>query len=147
MYSKILCPVDGSDTSNRGMFEAIRLAGEQRAELLFVHVIDSGPIAMYLPLTATVFECIRECGQEVLDSAIAAAHDRGVEAAGRLLTTVQDRVGFAIANEAARFKPDLIVMGTQGRHGIDRLLMGSDAATVVGTTKAPVLLVKDRSAA
>jgi len=48
MYGRILCPVDGSDPSNAGMFEAIRLAAEPRAALLFVHVIDSGPLVMYL---------------------------------------------------------------------------------------------------
>jgi len=144
MYGKILCPVDGSDPSNAGMFEAIELAAEQQAELLFIHVIDSGPLAMYLPMTAAVFECIRQAGQEILDGAIAAAGERGVKAEARLLTTSNNRVSSTIADEAARYQPDLIVMGTLGRHGMGRALLGGDAVTVAGTTTAPVLMVKSR---
>ena len=41
MYKQILCPVDGSSTSNCGMIEAIRLAKNQNAKLRFLHVIDN----------------------------------------------------------------------------------------------------------
>lgn len=142
MYKKILCPVDGSDPSNASMLEAIRLAGEQHSELLFVHVIDSGPLVMYLPMPTAVFECIREGGQDILDGAINAAGNRGVKAEGKLLTTTDNRVGAAIVDEAAQYKPDLIVMGTHGRRGLSHLLLGGDAVTVVGMTTVPVLLIK-----
>ena len=45
MYKHILCPVDGSNTSNCGMMEAIHLAKDQNAKLRFLHVID-----MYFPI-------------------------------------------------------------------------------------------------
>jgi nucleotide-binding universal stress UspA family protein len=45
MYKRILCPIDGSVTSNRGLQEAIRLAKNQHAKLRFIHVIDN-----YVPI-------------------------------------------------------------------------------------------------
>jgi len=142
MYQKILCPVDGSDASDRGMNEAIRLAGQQRSTLCFLHVVDNGALMMCMPVAEGAFDVLREGGQKTLTEAVEAARAQGVDAQSQLKEIIDGRVSAAIIGEAQDSGADLIVMGTHGRRGVSRLLLGSDAATVVGTSPVPVLLVK-----
>lgn len=142
MYTKILCPVDGSETSRRGAVEAIRLAKDQSAGLCFLHVVDNGAQLMYMPLSEEAFDVLRRSGQTILAEAIATARAQGVNAESRMPEIMTGRVGTAIVDAVVAFAPDLIVMGTHGRRGVSRLLLGSDAAIVVAETAVPVLLVK-----
>lgn len=141
MYAKILCPVDGSDVSRRGMQEALRLAQNQGAAVKFIYILDLGPLTQY-PLGEEAMTSLRQSGRDVVDAALAAAAARGVHAEGEVLEIVQGRVGPSIIAEAERSAPDLIVMGTHGRRGLTRLLLGSDAAAVLSAAKVPVLMVK-----
>lgn len=146
MYKKILCPVDGSPTSNCGMMEAIHLAKDQNAKLRFLHVID-----MYFPiLDATgdfnvvyIDDVLRENGKKVLKKAEVAAHKAGVEADSRMVEAIGGRVSKFVMHQVKEWPADLVVMGTHGLRGIERLVMGSDAETVVRTSTVPVLLVKN----
>ncbi len=146
MYKHILCPVDGSLTSNCGMMEAIHLAKDQNAKLRFLHVID-----MYFPiLDATgdfnvvyIDDVLRENGKKVLKKAEVAAHKAGVEADSRMVEAIGGRVSKFVMHQVKEWPADLIVMGTHGLRGIERLVMGSDAETVVRTSTVPVLLVKN----
>lgn len=142
MYKKILCPIDGSETSNRGVIAAIDLAKEQHAQLCFLHIVDLGPLIMYSPIVADVFDTIRQSGQEFLAAAVKEASTQGVDAKSKLTEIMSGSVGPVIAEESDKFGADLIVMGTHGRRGVSRLLMGSDAASVIGNSKASILLVK-----
>ena len=146
MYKKILCPVDGSPTSNCGMMEAIHLAKDQNAKLRFLHVID-----MYFPiLDATgdfnvvyIDDVLRENGKKVLKKAEVAAHKAGVEVDSRMVEAIGGRVSKFVMHQVKEWPADLVVMGTHGLRGIERLVMGSDAETVVRTSTVPVLLVKN----
>ena len=146
MYKKILCPVDGSPTSNCGMMEAIHLAKDQNAQLRFLHVVD-----MYFPiLDATgdfnvvyIDDVLRENGKKVLKKAEVAAHKAGVEADSRMVEAIGGRVSKFVMHQVKEWPADLVVMGTHGLRGIERLVMGSDAETVVRTSTVPVLLVKN----
>lgn len=148
MYKKILCPVDGSLTSNCGMMEAIHLAKDQNAKLRFLHVID-----MYFPiLDATgdfnvvyIDDVLRENGKKVLKKAEVAAHKAGVEADSRMVEAIGGRVSKFVMHQVKEWPADLVVMGTHGLRGIERLVMGSDAETLVRASTVPVLLVKDGS--
>ena len=147
MYKHILCPVDGSTTSNCGMMEAIHLAKDQNAKLRFLHVID-----MYFPiLDATgdfnvvyIDDVLRENGKKVLKNAEAAAHKAGVEADSRMVEAIGGRVSKFVMHQVKEWPADLIVMGTHGLRGIERLVMGSDAETIVRTSLVPVLLVREQ---
>ena len=148
MYKKILCPVDGSPTSNCGMMEAIHLAKDQNAKLRFLHVID-----MYFPImdatgdfnVVYIDDVLRENGKKVLKKAEVAAHKAGVEADSRMVEAIGGRVSKFVMHQVKEWPADLVVMGTHGLRGIERLVMGSDAETVVRTSTVPVLLVKDES--
>ena len=146
MYKQILCPVDGSPTSNNGMMEAIHLAKDQHAKLRFLHVID-----MYFPIMDTtgdfnvvyMDDVLRENGKKVLHKAEASAHKAGVEADSRMMEAIGGRVSKFVMQQVKEWPADLIVMGTHGLRGIERLVMGSDAETIVRTSLVPVLLVRD----
>lgn len=146
MYKRILCPIDGSPTSNLGMMEAIHLAKDQNAQLHFLHVIDT-----YIPVLdftgeMTVFygtDILQNSGKEILKKAKTAALKAGVKADSKTVTTFGGHVAEFIVSQAKEWSADLIVMGTHGLRGIARMVMGSDAETVVRTSPVPVLLISD----
>jgi len=145
MYKHILCPIDGSVTSNAGMHEAIQLAKEQNAQLHFLHVIDT-----YVPIldmsgdfnVTYMIDILRKNGEKVIKNAAAAAKNAGINADTKTIESVGGRTASYIVQEASKWPADLIVMGTHGLRGISRLVMGSDAENVLRTSNVPVLLVK-----
>ncbi len=150
MYKKILCPVDGSATSRRGLAEAIALCTDQQASLRLLHVVDAhfAAVDMYSAINiGQVIDILRASGNKVLDEAIGACRARGIEPEPVMLDSMIGRIGDVIVRQAKEWPADLIVMGTHGRRGASHLLMGSDAETVVRTSPVPVLLVRGDPAA
>jgi nucleotide-binding universal stress UspA family protein len=146
MYKRILCPVDGSPTSSLGMMEAIHLAKDQNAELYFLHVIDTYIPILDLTGELAVFygtDILHSNGKKILKKAQEAAVKAGVTANTKAVATVGGHVSELIVNQAKECSADIIVMGTHGLRGIARLVMGSDAETVVRTSPVPVLLISD----
>jgi nucleotide-binding universal stress UspA family protein len=144
MYKKILCPIDGSETSNRGMQEAIKLAKNQQAKLMFVHVLDTyfpiiDGVGNFTPVDIT--EVLRENAEAVITEAKKIANNAGVTAEVKVLDSVGSRPSSSIVNHAKAWQADIIVMGTHGLRGINRIVMGSDAENVLRTSTVPVLLV------
>jgi nucleotide-binding universal stress UspA family protein len=145
MYKQILCPIDGSPTSNCGMTEAIKLAKDQSAKLRFLHVID-----LYFPILDVsgdlniiyIDEVLRRNGHQVLKRAEEAACRAHVTSDSKVIEAVNNRVSEFIVAEAEEWPADIIVMGTHGLRGIERLVMGSDAETVTRASPVPVLLVR-----
>lgn len=149
MYSRILVPIDGSDASMKGLHEALELAKALRAEVKLVHVIDE-LLADYT-LTPSVYserviEGQREAGKKTLDTAKALAHEQGYQVEAELLETVGARASTLIVEAAKAWNANLIVMGTHGRRGLQRLALGSDAEQVLRTAPVPVLMVRDAAA-
>ncbi|HSG92150.1 MAG TPA: universal stress protein [Methylotenera sp.] len=145
MYKHILCPIDGSETANAGMHEAIQFAKEQNAQLHFLHVIDT-----YIPIVdmsgdfniTYMIDILRENGAKIIKKAAAAAEKAGVNADTKTIESVGGRTASYIVQEAENWPADLIIMGTHGLRGISRLVMGSDAENVLRTSNVPILLVK-----
>ena len=145
VYRKILVPVDGSAASNRGLIEAIGLAGNQGATLRLVHVLDElilGPGAETVVYLGNTVDLLREAGQQVVAKAEAAVQASGVESESVILEITGGRAADSIVAEANAWGADLIVLGTHGRRGAKRMVMGSDAEEIVRTTPVPVLLVR-----
>ncbi len=146
MYKKILVPVDGSPTSLCGLQEAIRLAKDQGASVRLIHVADEF-LAMgspYAPMIdyQTFLTAVRESGNAILEKMRTVAGEQGLQAETQLLETIGGRAADKIIEAAIRWPADLIVMGTHGRRGVRRLLMGSDAELVVHSTPVPVLMIR-----
>ena len=151
MYQRILVPVDGSATADRGLREAIGLALDQKARLHVLHVVDDYPMVAQMSMATTHeqadrarvrLDTLREFGKALLDKSSRNAFDAGVQADTHLREIAQGRIADVIVEEAVKLGCDLIVMGTHGRRGVSRLMMGSDAELVVRTSPVPVLLVR-----
>lgn len=145
MYKRILAPIDGSPTSNRGLVEAVALAADQQAELTLLHVIDAMIWTADLTGLENVSqlpEFLRKNGEQLLAGAKRRATEKGVRAETLLRETLHGRVAAVIVEEARARNADLIVMGTHGRRGLIRLALGSDAEAVIQGTPIPVLLMR-----
>jgi len=142
-YKRILVPVDGSATSNKGLDEAAKLARDSGSRVLLLHVIDD-MVAFSSPDGAgvnVVLDALRESGKSALAEAAERARRAKLKAETVLLENATGRVAEAIVDQAKRWRADLIVMGTHGRRGVNRLLLGSSAELVVRNSTVPVLLI------
>ena len=150
MYDKILVPLDGSPTSERGFEEAVALARVMKSSLVLVHVIDTMPVAIDMAPPVTwqdVIDSVRKQGQGLLDRASKTAAAHGVASEVRLIEGRAERVADTLVSEARKGHCDLVVMGTHGRRGFSHALLGSDAERVVRQCPIPVLLVRHPDAA
>ena len=95
-------------------------------------------------LSEDVLKAFVDGGQKVLDAAIDRAKARGVTAHGILVEDITETVADVIVTEAHTASADLIILGTHGRRGMRRLVMGSDAEGVVRLTTVPVMLVRQQ---
>ncbi|HXS53621.1 MAG TPA: universal stress protein [Usitatibacter sp.] len=147
MYRRILVPVDGSPTSNRGLKEALGLAKEQGGGVRLVHVVDESMAIGYAESgldLEPMLEGLRGNGSRVLKRALDAARKAGVRAESQLYESMAGPAASIILRDARKWRAELIVMGTHGRRGIRRLVLGSDAEHVLREATVPVLLVRGR---
>ena len=145
MYQRILVPVDGSYTSTLGLQEAIRIAIDQRARLRIIHVVDELVVAQNFEgfiNTGDLVGALRDAGKKTIQNALALARKHDLKAEASLFESLGGRVSEFIAKEAKKWRADLIVMGTHGRRGVTRMVLGSDAEAVLRVTPVPVLLVR-----
>jgi|SRR5579864_5513472 len=146
MFKRILIPVDGSAPSDAAVDLGIIFAADQHAELGFVHVCDMARMAALVSgagMVATdpspMFSAEREFGQALLHSAVEKAAAR----AGAHAMTFYEEGGCvdAILGVAERWNADLIIVGSHGRGGIARALLGSVAEGVLRRARVPVLVM------
>ena len=145
MYQRILVPNDGSATAERALQEAIKLAAG-KAQLRLVYAIEQT-----YPLDAEGYafidyaslqDAVRKTGERTLAQAAEKVRESGMKAETALLDVPGERIAGAIINDATGWKADLIVIGTHGRSGVGRLLLGSVAEEVVRRAPVPVLLIR-----
>lgn len=148
MYQRILVPVDGSPISTQGLDEAIKLAKLTGASVRLVHVVDQLTFATGFEVyTGDLVGMLREAGEKILGDSKARVHAAGINATTFLCDTFGSRVCDLVIDQAKDWAADLIVIGSHGRRGISRLLLGSDAEQVVRMARVPVLLVHGSDAA
>ena len=147
-YKRILVPVDGSQTARLGLEEAIRFAKDQKAALQVVHVVDehgavlsSGEVGAYI---ADLVPLLRKRGRDVLRNAERRVRREGLPCSSVLLETLLGPAADLIVRQAKKWRAQLIVLGTHGRRGMRRLVLGSDAEQIVRASPVPVLLVRAR---
>jgi len=145
MYAKVLVPIDGGATGDAALREAVALARVAGSRLRLLHVLDryahaSGfePAAVYCD---QVLPRERGAAGERLERACAIAAAAGVQADAELIDSPVVEIAQSICSAAQVWGADLIVLGTHGRRGVDRLLLGSRAEAVVRRSTVPVLLV------
>ncbi|MBP6366052.1 MAG: universal stress protein [Nitrosomonas sp.] len=144
MYQRILVPIDGSATSERALDEAIKFAQQQNSRIELIHVLediwyfDNENYLNYVELVQTM----RYSGEKILAQAQNKFLQAGVMVDIRLLETQGERVANVIINEAKNSLADLIIIGTHGRSGFNRMLLGSIAEGVMRMAHIPILLIR-----
>ncbi len=142
MFKRILVPVDGSATSMNGLGKAMRLAKANRARLRILHVVDGIAFSRRHSMFTATAAKFRESGRKLLREVMANLRDQKLPAESRLVENLTGRAADTIVKEAGKWKADVIVMGTHGRRGFNRLMLGSDAELVARSATIPVLLVQ-----
>jgi len=145
MFKRILVPVDGSTPSKRAVSMAISLAQEKQGQVRLVHVLEQAAFMTgYDPSTAAsghLYGALLSSGEQVLQEAAGTVRAAGLHPEVEL---VQDmgRLGDAVATACTSWAADLVVVGTHGRRGPSRLLLGSGAEQIIRFATVPVLVVR-----
>lgn len=146
MYQRILVPVDGSLTSDRGVEEAARLALLTRGRIKLMHVLDeitvTAELQGYAGSMGDWIGELRSSADALLERAASTVRGMGVEATTLLQDGLAGPIHEPIVTEALLWQADLIVLGTHGRHGLKRLYLGSGAESILRHAPVPVLLVR-----
>lgn len=138
MYDRILLPTDGSRNNNPAVEQAIGLAAETGAELHVLFVVEELPHAPEL-MDGEFEERLRAIGRDTVSEIRGRADAAGIATETALRDGTPDR---AIVEYADEEGIDLIVMGTHGRSGLERYLLGSVTERVVRRARTPVLTAR-----
>lgn len=138
MYDEILIPTDGSKGAGVALDHAIEQARTHGARLHVLFVANTAALGGGA-MEGTAVESLRSSGQQAVDAAVDRIADAGLDAEGEVRegNPYREILDYADAVEA-----DMIVMGTHGRRGLDRFLLGSVTEKVVRSSDVPVLTVR-----
>jgi nucleotide-binding universal stress UspA family protein len=150
MYSRILVPIDGSAIASHALDEALKIARAHGSEVQPLFVIDNPPIvgdasaAFYVDIRSAF---VKE-GAAVAAEANACLKQADVPGAPRVVEVelTGDDIAHRILKSAEEYHADLVVLGTHGRRGWRRLVLGSVAEHFLRLARCPVLLVPARTA-
>ena len=141
---KILVPIDGSDTSIKAAKYAVKIAKQNKAQIICIHAITSPPYISeynYAPMLPVYYEGAKKLAEEWFRKVMEIAGKEGIDVKTDLLLDVVS-VADTIVNYASDKSVDMIVIGTKGRTGLKRFLLGSVANGVVLHASCPVLVVR-----
>lgn len=147
MYQKILLPTDGSKFAEKAAEHAIWIASRSGAEIIVLNVIETSSL-VGLPaedLIVKIKEMLKEEGRRSLErisEMISQSEEESkIEDVKITLKTEEGSPAESILKTIENENIDLVVMGTSGKHGLDRFLLGSVTEKVVRSSKCPVLAV------
>ena len=154
MFKRILVAVDGSAASNAGLRVAVGLCKDQDATLVAAHVMDDAvlpvdPEGSFYPgaYLDSFYESQQKEGERLVAQAAGQAKAAGVDCETVLARSRASTVADVIVSLVRKKKADVIVLGTHGRRGLRRMLMGSDAEAIMREASVPVMLVRGGYAA
>jgi nucleotide-binding universal stress UspA family protein len=145
MYELLTVATDGGPAADAAVRHASSLAAALGATLRVVYVVDTGRLA---PTDEPAYELVESAlereGEAVVERAETVANVAGVEDVQTAV--LRGRAHEAIVEDARETDPDVVVVGTQARRGVDRSLLGSVAGRVVRHAPVPVLVVRGPTA-
>jgi nucleotide-binding universal stress UspA family protein len=145
MFKHILIPVDGSDNSQRAIDKAIALAQAFKSQVTAIYVIDpyafTGAGTDFAYGHSEYLSAATAEGKQALQIAKDAFQTVGIEINSNLVDGHSTYK--VILEEAAEIGVDLIVMGSHGRKGLEKLILGSVTSQVLSHAHLPVLVVRD----
>lgn len=146
MYKRILVAIDGSQAAQLALEEALKIAEAAEAIVTAVFVANYG--AQMLDITAGLIEGQAgstpaiEAAKATLEDARALFEQRKIRGLTRVIDAYGDDIASVLYRVASECEADLVVMGTHGRHGVGRLLLGSVAEAFLRRADVPVLLIR-----
>jgi nucleotide-binding universal stress UspA family protein len=150
MYQHILVALDGSSFSKRALKEAVNLAVLTKGVVHPIYVVDKTPIFSYAGYfdPITLVDALRQDGRSVLEEAEQACVDAEVPCRAELIESesLSDDIATIVLRHGDQVHADLLVLGTHGRRGVQRLVIGSVAERVLRFSRCPVLLLRDQGA-
>jgi len=147
MFKRILVPVDGSAASMLGLKQAIKLSALEGARLRLVNVVDEMPVMANVEMGAMIdnISAMRAGSKKLLARAATVAKRAGITAEISMIESVGGSTAEFVVSEAKKWRADVIVLGTHGRSGLERVFMGSSTEDIIRSTPVPVLIVRDKS--
>lgn len=145
MFKHILVPVDGSSTSQMAVGKAIELAKAFGSTVTVIYVIDPYPFTgVGTDFAYGQAEYLNAANAEANAAVHAAKENFAAVGVGVDTSVVEAHTAWrGIVESGDSLKADLIVMGSHGRSGLEKLVLGSVAQAVLSHTKLPVLVVRD----
>jgi nucleotide-binding universal stress UspA family protein len=144
MYKRLLVPIDGSDTANLALREAVALAKAHDSTLRLFHVVDltTAYSSVNSPHIAERQNTLVAEGHKVVADGSEPLMAAGIPFDSKCITTFDKQIYDLIDEEAKSWPADLIVIGTHGRRGIRRLFLGSVAEGLARISNKPILLIR-----
>jgi nucleotide-binding universal stress UspA family protein len=139
MYETVLLPTDGSRPADYACDYAFDLAERYDATLHAVYVVDTTAFAVPDVDTSIIIQGFEREGQEALDAIATAAEGRDIPVKTAIL---HGSPADEVLDYAEDHDIDCIVMGTHGRRGLSRMLLGSTTSRVLRAAEMPVLVVR-----
>ncbi|QZY00271.1 universal stress protein [Halobaculum rubrum] len=140
MYSTVLIPTDGSKGTDGAIDHAIDVATTYDAALHTLYVVDTD-IGVDASIAGT-FDALEDVGRDAIDEVVSRGEAAGVDQIEGAIA--QGKPHRAILEYVDEHDVDLVVMGTHGRTGLNRYLIGSVTERVVRLSDTPVLTVPMR---
>lgn len=151
MYRKILIPTDGSKNSVRSIKHAIKLADDQDAQIIILYVIEEfNPQTAVVPVSTlpvsyeNLSEELKLQGETIIENIKSEIHEACPGGCGHIKLTSMINAGkpyLQILKVMEDENVDLVVMGASGKHGLDRVIVGSVTERVVRAATKPVLII------
>ncbi|MFB6136398.1 MAG: universal stress protein [Halobacteriaceae archaeon] len=139
MYDHILVPTDGSPQAGNAVAHALDLAEQFDSTVHALYVVEVEDVRDRIRGVEGIHDKLTEHGAEAVERVAERGAERGVE----VVTAVERGAPHEVIREyAEEHGVDLVVMGTHGRTGVDRALLGSVTERVVRTAPVPVLTVR-----
>lgn len=137
MYNKILLPTDGSEDAEVAVEHALSIAEKYDAEFYVLYVADVR-VDSTTNMWPNMLEELEEVGEEAARKIAEQAEEADLEAFAEVVRGIPHN---EINKYSRENSIDLIVMGTRGRTGVDRILLGSVTEKIIRTSETPVLTV------
>jgi nucleotide-binding universal stress UspA family protein len=141
MYDTIVVPTDGSENARRAADHAVGLAAASGATVHALSVVDATRLGPFTPTDVEISEIrssLRREAEEATEVVVERCHDAGVDCVAAVRVGVPHQT---IREYSEEVGADLVVVGTHGRTGLPRAMLGSVTERVVRTSDVPVLTV------